>query len=77
MRKTCLHTFVCHSTHFFPQVAGVLELLMGDVCQPFYYTALGLEQISSKRRALRVMLNFSEYVDYIKANGLVLEHKRK
>uniref|UniRef100_A0A671YDH7 Histidine rich calcium binding protein n=1 Tax=Sparus aurata TaxID=8175 RepID=A0A671YDH7_SPAAU len=31
----------------------VLELLMGDVCQPFYYDALGLEQISSKRRALR------------------------
>lgn len=35
------------------EVAGVLELLMGDVCQPFYYDALGLEQISSKRRALR------------------------
>ncbi|XP_033963257.1 transient receptor potential cation channel subfamily M member 4-like [Pseudochaenichthys georgianus] len=35
------------------EVARVLELLMGDVCQPFYYEALGLEQISSKRRALR------------------------
>ncbi|XP_036936894.1 transient receptor potential cation channel subfamily M member 5-like isoform X2 [Acanthopagrus latus] len=35
------------------EVAGVLELLMGDVCQPFYYDALGLEKISSKRRALR------------------------
>ncbi|XP_056286247.1 transient receptor potential cation channel subfamily M member 4-like [Pseudoliparis swirei] len=35
------------------EVAGVLELLMGDICQPFYYGALGLEQISSKRRALR------------------------
>uniref|UniRef100_A0A8C4F8S4 Transient receptor potential cation channel subfamily M member 4 n=1 Tax=Dicentrarchus labrax TaxID=13489 RepID=A0A8C4F8S4_DICLA len=34
---------------------GVLELLMGDVCQPFYYDALGLEQISSKRRALRLL----------------------
>uniref|UniRef100_A0A8C4FB24 Transient receptor potential cation channel subfamily M member 4 n=1 Tax=Dicentrarchus labrax TaxID=13489 RepID=A0A8C4FB24_DICLA len=40
------------------EVAGVLELLMGDVCQPFYYDALGLEQISSKRRALRVFLTF-------------------
>ncbi|XP_068162090.1 transient receptor potential cation channel subfamily M member 4-like [Antennarius striatus] len=35
------------------EVSGVLELLMGDVCQPFYYNALGLEQITSKRRALR------------------------
>ncbi|XP_044035760.1 transient receptor potential cation channel subfamily M member 4-like isoform X2 [Siniperca chuatsi] len=35
------------------EVAGVLELLMGDVCQPFFYDVLDLEQISSKRRALR------------------------
>ncbi|XP_070845951.1 transient receptor potential cation channel subfamily M member 4-like isoform X1 [Chaetodon trifascialis] len=35
------------------EVSGVLELLIGDVCQLFYYDALGLEQISSKRRALR------------------------
>ncbi|XP_054454358.1 transient receptor potential cation channel subfamily M member 4-like [Anoplopoma fimbria] len=35
------------------EVARVLELLLGDVCQPFYYDALDLEQISSKRRALR------------------------
>uniref|UniRef100_A0A8C2WNC2 Transient receptor potential cation channel, subfamily M, member 4b, tandem duplicate 1 n=1 Tax=Cyclopterus lumpus TaxID=8103 RepID=A0A8C2WNC2_CYCLU len=35
------------------EVARVLELLMGDICQPFYYDVLGLEQISSKRRALR------------------------
>uniref|UniRef100_A0AAQ4QY56 Transient receptor potential melastatin 4b3 n=1 Tax=Gasterosteus aculeatus aculeatus TaxID=481459 RepID=A0AAQ4QY56_GASAC len=35
------------------EVARVLELLMGDVCQPFYYNALGLEDISSKRKALR------------------------
>ncbi|XP_049916558.1 transient receptor potential cation channel subfamily M member 4-like [Epinephelus moara] len=35
------------------EVSGVLELLMGDVCQPFYYDALGLEQMTSKRRALR------------------------
>uniref|UniRef100_A0A3B4VMZ2 Transient receptor potential cation channel, subfamily M, member 4b, tandem duplicate 1 n=1 Tax=Seriola dumerili TaxID=41447 RepID=A0A3B4VMZ2_SERDU len=34
-------------------VSSVLELLMGDVCKPFYYDALGLEQITSKRRALR------------------------
>uniref|UniRef100_A0A4W6G5S7 Transient receptor potential melastatin 4b3 n=1 Tax=Lates calcarifer TaxID=8187 RepID=A0A4W6G5S7_LATCA len=35
------------------EVSRVLELLMGDVCQPFYFDALGLENISSKRRALR------------------------
>ncbi|XP_020496309.2 transient receptor potential cation channel subfamily M member 4 [Labrus bergylta] len=35
------------------EVEGVLELLMGDVCQPFYYSALGLGQISHRRRALR------------------------
>ncbi|CAJ1080976.1 transient receptor potential cation channel subfamily M member 4-like [Xyrichtys novacula] len=35
------------------EVSGVLELLMGDVCQPFYYDAIGMEQISSKRRALK------------------------
>uniref|UniRef100_A0A3B4XMT9 Transient receptor potential cation channel, subfamily M, member 4b, tandem duplicate 1 n=1 Tax=Seriola lalandi dorsalis TaxID=1841481 RepID=A0A3B4XMT9_SERLL len=35
------------------EVSSVLELLMGDVCKPFYYDALGLEQITSKRRALR------------------------
>ncbi|KAM4524255.1 transient receptor potential cation channel subfamily M member 4-like isoform 2-T2 [Odontesthes bonariensis] len=35
------------------EVSGVLELLLGDVCQPFYYDILGLDQISSKRRALR------------------------
>uniref|UniRef100_A0A669FBL5 Transient receptor potential cation channel subfamily M member 4 n=1 Tax=Oreochromis niloticus TaxID=8128 RepID=A0A669FBL5_ORENI len=35
------------------EVSGVLELLMGDVCQPFYYKALGLEFTSSKRTALR------------------------
>lgn len=31
---------------------------MGDVCQPFYYDALGLEKMTSKRRALRVILAF-------------------
>ncbi|XP_053720557.1 transient receptor potential cation channel subfamily M member 4-like [Synchiropus splendidus] len=35
------------------EVSGVLELLMGDVCQPFYFKALGLERILSKRRALK------------------------
>uniref|UniRef100_A0A3B4GAL2 Transient receptor potential cation channel subfamily M member 4-like n=1 Tax=Pundamilia nyererei TaxID=303518 RepID=A0A3B4GAL2_9CICH len=34
-------------------VSGVLELLMGDVCQPLYYKALGLEFTSSKRTSLR------------------------
>ncbi|KAG7227818.1 hypothetical protein INR49_013612 [Caranx melampygus] len=35
------------------EVSRVLELLMGDVCKPFYYNPLGLEEITSKRRALR------------------------
>ncbi|XP_061563830.1 transient receptor potential cation channel subfamily M member 4-like [Cololabis saira] len=35
------------------EVSGVLELLIGDVCQPFYYEVLGLHNISSKRRALK------------------------
>ena len=36
------------------QVSGVLELLIGDVCLPFYYSALGLEPNLSKRKALKV-----------------------
>lgn len=32
---------------------------MGDVCQPFYYDALGLERIASKRRALRVFFSLT------------------
>uniref|UniRef100_A0A669CBY7 Transient receptor potential cation channel subfamily M member 4 n=1 Tax=Oreochromis niloticus TaxID=8128 RepID=A0A669CBY7_ORENI len=35
------------------EVSGVLELLMGDVCQPFYYNTLGLQFTSSKRTALK------------------------
>ncbi|TDG98100.1 hypothetical protein EPR50_G00214710 [Perca flavescens] len=35
------------------EVAELLELLMGDICQPFYYDALGLEQTSVKSRAFR------------------------
>ncbi|XP_041830488.1 transient receptor potential cation channel subfamily M member 4-like [Melanotaenia boesemani] len=35
------------------EVSGVLELLMGDVCQPFYYDILDLYDITSKRKALR------------------------
>lgn len=31
---------------------------MGDVCRPFYYDALGLERVASKRRALRVFFTF-------------------
>uniref|UniRef100_A0A3P9C3T8 Uncharacterized protein n=1 Tax=Maylandia zebra TaxID=106582 RepID=A0A3P9C3T8_9CICH len=37
------------------QVSRVLELLMGDVCQPFYYHTLRLEFTSSKGTALRVL----------------------
>lgn len=32
---------------------------MGDVCQPFYYDALGLERVASKRRALRVFFSLT------------------
>lgn len=32
---------------------------MGDVCQPFYYDALGLERVASKRRAMRVFSSFA------------------
>lgn len=35
------------------EVSSVLELLMGDVCQPFYYDALDIVKHTSKRRALR------------------------
>ncbi|XP_069547692.1 transient receptor potential cation channel subfamily M member 4-like [Brachyistius frenatus] len=35
------------------EVSRVLELLVGDVCQTFYYDVLDLEQSSSKRRVLR------------------------
>uniref|UniRef100_A0A673AJU4 Transient receptor potential cation channel subfamily M member 4-like n=1 Tax=Sphaeramia orbicularis TaxID=375764 RepID=A0A673AJU4_9TELE len=35
----------------------VLEWLMGDVCRPFYYEAVGLGQISSRRRAIKVLLS--------------------
>uniref|UniRef100_A0A8C4ZHW1 Transient receptor potential cation channel, subfamily M, member 4a n=1 Tax=Gadus morhua TaxID=8049 RepID=A0A8C4ZHW1_GADMO len=35
------------------EVSGVLELLIGDVCKPFYYSALGLNPNLSKRKALK------------------------
>uniref|UniRef100_A0AAY4C348 Transient receptor potential cation channel, subfamily M, member 4a n=1 Tax=Denticeps clupeoides TaxID=299321 RepID=A0AAY4C348_9TELE len=35
------------------EVSRVLEDLLGDVCQPFYYSPLKLENIRSKRRALK------------------------
>ncbi|KAJ3608430.1 hypothetical protein NHX12_025477 [Muraenolepis orangiensis] len=35
------------------EVAGVLDLLVGDVCKPFYYVALGLEPNLSRRKALK------------------------
>lgn len=36
---------------------------MGDVCRPFYYDALGLERVASKRRALRVFFSFPRCPD--------------
>ncbi|MEQ2242566.1 hypothetical protein ILYODFUR_037108, partial [Ilyodon furcidens] len=35
------------------EVSGVLDLLLGDICQPFYYDVLGLADICSKRKALK------------------------
>lgn len=35
------------------EVSGVLEMLMGDVCQPFYFDAVGLERLASRRRAMK------------------------
>ncbi|XP_020779831.2 transient receptor potential cation channel subfamily M member 4-like [Boleophthalmus pectinirostris] len=35
------------------EVSGVLELLMGDVCQPFYLEAVGVERWVSRRRAIK------------------------
>ncbi|CAL1599365.1 unnamed protein product [Knipowitschia caucasica] len=35
------------------EVSGVIELLMGDVCQPFYFEAVGLEQNASRRQSLK------------------------
>ncbi|XP_072311821.1 transient receptor potential cation channel subfamily M member 4-like [Eucyclogobius newberryi] len=40
-----------HITLF--EVSGVLELLMGDVCQLFYFEAVGLERIASRRGAIK------------------------
>ncbi|KAM6897483.1 LOW QUALITY PROTEIN: transient receptor potential cation channel subfamily M member 4-like [Xenentodon cancila] len=40
-----------HITLF--EVSGVLELLMGNVCQPFYYDVLELYNISSKRKTIK------------------------
>uniref|UniRef100_A0A3B3CIE7 Uncharacterized protein n=1 Tax=Oryzias melastigma TaxID=30732 RepID=A0A3B3CIE7_ORYME len=35
-------------------VSGVLDMLLDDVCQPFYYDVLDLAHFSSRRRALKV-----------------------
>ncbi|XP_031595231.2 transient receptor potential cation channel subfamily M member 4-like [Oreochromis aureus] len=49
------------------EVSRVLELLMGDVCQPFYYQPLRLEFTSSKgtalRRASKVLRGRCKYQD--------------
>ncbi|XP_024659218.2 transient receptor potential cation channel subfamily M member 4 [Maylandia zebra] len=49
------------------EVSRVLELLMGDVCQPFYYHTLRLEFTSSKgtalRRASKVLRGHCKYQD--------------
>lgn len=37
------------------QVSGVLDMLLDDVCQPFYYDVLDLAHFSSRRRALKVV----------------------
>ncbi|KAF6734696.1 Transient receptor potential cation channel subfamily M member 4 [Oryzias melastigma] len=35
------------------EVSGVLDMLLDDVCQPFYYDVLDLAHFSSRRRALK------------------------
>ncbi|XP_016520150.1 transient receptor potential cation channel subfamily M member 4-like isoform X1 [Poecilia formosa] len=35
------------------EISGVLDLLLGDTCQPFYYDILGISQISSRRKAVK------------------------
>uniref|UniRef100_A0A8C8GAC4 Transient receptor potential cation channel subfamily M member 4-like n=1 Tax=Oncorhynchus tshawytscha TaxID=74940 RepID=A0A8C8GAC4_ONCTS len=45
------------------QVSRVLEDLMGDVCQPFYHSPLELENISSQRKALRLLRGDCVYQD--------------
>ncbi|XP_035997628.1 transient receptor potential cation channel subfamily M member 4 [Fundulus heteroclitus] len=35
------------------EISGVLDLLLGDICQPFYHDVLGLDGISSRRRVLK------------------------
>uniref|UniRef100_A0A673Y424 Transient receptor potential melastatin 4b3 n=1 Tax=Salmo trutta TaxID=8032 RepID=A0A673Y424_SALTR len=44
-------------------VSRVLEDLMGDVCQPFYHSPLGLENISSQRKALKLLRGDCAYQD--------------
>uniref|UniRef100_H3DCK7 Uncharacterized protein n=1 Tax=Tetraodon nigroviridis TaxID=99883 RepID=H3DCK7_TETNG len=44
------------------EVAEVLELLMGDVCQPFYYDALGLER---ECRNVRNVTVAQEWIDNV------------
>uniref|UniRef100_A0A8C7HGU3 Transient receptor potential cation channel, subfamily M, member 4b, tandem duplicate 1 n=1 Tax=Oncorhynchus kisutch TaxID=8019 RepID=A0A8C7HGU3_ONCKI len=46
-----------------PDVSRVLEDLMGDVCQPFYHSPLELENISSQRKALRLLRGDCVYQD--------------
>lgn len=53
----------------FSQVSGVLEMLMADVCQPFYYHPLGLEFASSKKKILRVLFRMNE--QYTCADSIV------
>uniref|UniRef100_A0A3B5KXD2 Uncharacterized protein n=1 Tax=Xiphophorus couchianus TaxID=32473 RepID=A0A3B5KXD2_9TELE len=40
-------------------ISGVLDLLLGDTCQPFYLDVLGISDISSKRKAVKVRFVFS------------------
>uniref|UniRef100_A0AAY4C3F2 Transient receptor potential cation channel subfamily M member 4 n=1 Tax=Denticeps clupeoides TaxID=299321 RepID=A0AAY4C3F2_9TELE len=49
-----------HHFHLRFQVSRVLEDLLGDVCQPFYYSPLKLENIRSKRRALKADCSYRE-----------------
>ncbi|KAB5555303.1 hypothetical protein PHYPO_G00032170 [Pangasianodon hypophthalmus] len=49
------------------EVSQVLQYLLGDVCQPFYYKCLGLEGIVSKRKIIKKLATIlKEDADYRK-----------
>ncbi|KAJ0060250.1 hypothetical protein NL108_004105, partial [Boleophthalmus pectinirostris] len=54
----------------------ILELLMGDVCQPFYLEAVGVERWVSRRRAIKVNFFFKISVSKILRGECLYREKR-